>query len=128
MDLINTRSCGDCFLCCKLPTVPGVSETPWDWCQHCTKQTDAGCAIYEDRPDPCRNFSCLWLKEDVPLSLDPSKTRVMLTDWEQHEGGIVAWEAIPGAAYKGKMGEWLLKEKEQGRKIAVMRPATAFPF
>ena len=38
---------------------PGVA------CKHCT---NAGCAIYEDRPkNPCRNFKCAWLLDSEGL-------------------------------------------------------------
>lgn len=50
------RSCDGCTLCCEeLATVTpsGVA---------CDHQCAAGCAIYEERPDPCRTFECGWLQ------------------------------------------------------------------
>jgi len=30
------------------------------WCAHASR-SGAGCAIYEDRPAPCRDWSCAWV-------------------------------------------------------------------
>lgn len=53
------RTCGSCSLCCKLMAVPDV--TPANaWCTHCAPG-HGGCRIYGTRPEPCREFACMWL-------------------------------------------------------------------
>jgi hypothetical protein len=53
-----TRSCGSCSLCCKVMGVPEIKENH-KWCKHCSP--GCGCIIYDERPEPCRDFSCMWL-------------------------------------------------------------------
>ena len=41
------------------------------WCQNCAKNS---CAIYNSRPDDCREFNCMWLKvEKMPDQLRPDR-------------------------------------------------------
>ena len=73
------RECGDCSLCCKLPGVYGgdVQKPPDKWCEHCA--VGSGCKRYETRPDPCRNFECLWLVNPLlPEELKPSRCHVVM--------------------------------------------------
>jgi Fe-S-cluster containining protein len=75
-------ACGSCTLCCTVMKVamepPKPARSP---CQFCTK---GGCSIYDERPDPCRDFACLWLaSQDQPLArlisaLRPDRTGVVL--------------------------------------------------
>ena len=77
------RICGECSLCCKLPGVytapdqyPKISKPPNQWCAHCLKP---GCGIYDTRPQPCRNFSCLWLvHEEMAEELRPDRSHVVI--------------------------------------------------
>lgn len=55
----QSRSCGECTLCCKLIAIAELGKTRGQWCQHCVK--GKGCGIYESRPDECRAFNCGWL-------------------------------------------------------------------
>lgn len=46
------------------------------WCPHCA--IGKGCKIYEDRPDSCRKFRCLWLDDErLPEAMRPDKTKVV---------------------------------------------------
>lgn len=58
------KSCGQCSLCCKLPYIEAPLQKPMGlWCRHC-RPGKGGCSIYDTRPEPCRNFLCLWLAFD----------------------------------------------------------------
>lgn len=51
------------------------------WCQHCNKGN--GCAIYEIRPDSCRQYECLWLRtqrleKPLPENLRPDRSHVVI--------------------------------------------------
>jgi hypothetical protein len=59
----ETKSCGDCAMCCLLLEVPAAHTSADVWCRHVIKSK--GCAIYQDRPDACRAFRCLWLDTDA---------------------------------------------------------------
>lgn len=55
-----SRKCGDCKACCEGWLLDeSLDMYPGKPCKHCT---NAGCAIYEERPvNPCRTFKCAWL-------------------------------------------------------------------
>lgn len=70
------RACGTCSLCCKLMAVPDVTPHN-EWCRHCTP--GKGCGIYDRRPEPCRQFDCLWLMSDkVPEHWYPRQAHMVL--------------------------------------------------
>jgi hypothetical protein len=77
MDLMDpTRHCGHCSLCCKIMEVPEVKPRH-DWCPHARPGT--GCAIYRDRPQPCRDFLCRWLMDDtVPDYWYPARCKIII--------------------------------------------------
>jgi hypothetical protein len=76
------RSCGTCTLCCKVYEVPPIDNKPRGvWCKHCTP--GKGCGIWEARPEFCRDFHCLWIKDP---NLGP--------DWKPEVSKfIMAWTA-----------------------------------
>lgn len=53
------RECGPCTACC---TVHQVEELRKPARQACDHLCPSGCAIYESRPNTCRQFNCLWLR------------------------------------------------------------------
>lgn len=56
--LVPGRECGDCTVCCIVPTIddPEIQKKPGIHCRHCA----TGCTIYESRPKSCRAFYCAW--------------------------------------------------------------------
>ena len=58
--MIADRSCGSCVVCCIVPPVksPEFRKTAGVACDHCTQ--GAGCAIYDRRPQVCRDWLCGW--------------------------------------------------------------------
>ena len=74
--------CGSCTMCCKLMAVTELAKPKNVLCQHC--DIGKGCKIYDDRPDNCRSFRCLWLQSQVmglnalPLQMRPDKCKVVL--------------------------------------------------
>lgn len=47
-------------MCCRLLTIEELEKPAGLLCDHYA----GGCAIYEDRPDACRGFRCIWLKSE----------------------------------------------------------------
>jgi hypothetical protein len=95
--IVNYRSCGECQACC---TVTGVWEMHKPDYTRCPNQCDSGCAIYENRPNTCRNFSCLWQSGLLPGDerRRPDKMGVVFEVREDDQGKrIQAWEVWPGA-------------------------------
>lgn len=72
------RTCGDCTMCCKVMGIDELKKPPSLWCPNC--EIAKGCKIYDDRPDSCRRFRCLWLDDNrLPESMRPDKTKVVLS-------------------------------------------------
>ena len=74
-------NCGGCSLCCKLLDIPELEKPANRWCQHCAP--GRGCTIYDKRPQPCRDFACVWLESQhdatpLPPELRPDQCRVVL--------------------------------------------------
>ena len=76
------RACGTCTLCCHVLGVKEIEKPPLQWCQHCT--VGVGCQVYDERPQQCRDFSCLWLSfpEAFPEELKPNRC------------GVVCWSPV----------------------------------
>jgi hypothetical protein len=52
------RACGNCMLCCKLPSIAELNKPQGQWCSHA--KPGKGCNDYSNRPSPCRGFYCIW--------------------------------------------------------------------
>ena len=64
--------------------VTALDKPAAKWCRHFSKS--AACAIYEDRPDDCRVFNCLWLL-----------TRALDDSWKPTKAGFVLHSEVGGA-------------------------------
>lgn len=103
--------CGDCNACCERYTIPDVfwSSEPKPRNALCEKWCN-GCSIYEERPQACKDFECVWLllhkarDGKFPVSLRPDNTGVMVVTrdpqegYDKHKKGqIIIEEVKPGA-------------------------------
>lgn len=97
------KSCGDCGLCCKLLGVEAIGKKNGQWCAHFRKGV-GGCGIYEERPNACRTFVCLWLTSDrLDESWKPSRSKIILYPDESGRrlnvvvdpGDPLAWKREP---------------------------------
>jgi hypothetical protein len=59
VDIVPGRSCDSCTLCCKVLGVAVFDKPQGRECAHCL--TGRGCAIYDRRPEVCREFHCSYL-------------------------------------------------------------------
>ncbi|OJU10412.1 MAG: hypothetical protein BGN86_00310 [Caulobacterales bacterium 68-7] len=72
-----SRPCGDCAACCVALgiTEAPINKVPGEPCRFLSHQ---GCGIYQQRPDVCRHFQCLWKRSSVlPADARPDQSRVM---------------------------------------------------
>jgi hypothetical protein len=62
-DLVPGRECGDCTVCCTVPTIdqPGIQKRAGATCRHC----DHGCRIHDTRPEVCRQYFCAWRRMEI---------------------------------------------------------------
>ena len=79
--MAEPNHCGTCTLCCKLLDIPVLQKPAYQWCPHC--QVGKGCGIYEARPQPCREFVCVWLgsqtrAKPLPAELRPDRSGMLL--------------------------------------------------
>jgi len=94
MELVPTRRCGECTLCCKVLRVdtPELKKMSGVWCPDCRE--GAGCAIYETRPPICRIWYCGWrLRTDLPEDWRPDRSGVLvdtLAESDIQEGEVPA--------------------------------------
>ncbi len=118
---MTQRQCGDCLLCCKVLAVAALDKPANRWCLHANLGAHR-CDIYEDRPEECRAFDCLWLKHDehtvpepeqfvvvLPETCRPDKINVMFTDGDRLSGFPAerAFEAGAIQAYESHAGAWM---------------------
>lgn len=80
----SNRTCGTCTLCCKVFEVPPIDNKPRGvWCKHC--KPGRGCGIWETRPDFCRDFHCLWIKEQsLGPEWKPEVAKFVMNWWDQN--------------------------------------------
>lgn len=78
------------------------------------------CGVYNDRPQACRAFQCLWLQGAVPKSLKPDEVRAVLDC--NARGDIIVAHIQPadrGAHRRGALGEWITAKAKAGLSILV---------
>lgn len=81
--LALSNPCGACTMCCRVLHIEELKKPAGDWCNACN--IGKGCRIYEDRPEPCRTFECLYLQwatneaatEPVHPDFRPDKCRIV---------------------------------------------------
>jgi len=73
----SQKQCGSCSLCCKLLGIEELNKPQGQWCTHCVKPR--GCAIYDRRPQECRDFACGWLENPaLGPEWQPSRSKIVL--------------------------------------------------
>ena len=75
--LLPGRDCNGCTMCCKILGIDALDKPVGKWCEHC--DIGAGCKIYDDRPQECRDFFCAYLTwNEVPADWQPSRSKIVL--------------------------------------------------
>lgn len=106
------RHCGACRECC---IHVGVQEFNKPAGKPCDKLCAKGCSIYEDRPDGCRKFVCVWYQGGFGPNERPNQTGVVC--WVARTGIMVTDDGEkvltlfvshrPGKKLSKKMMSWL---------------------
>ena len=94
------------------------------WCNHCAK--GSGCTIYDQRPQSCRDFECVWLQTQskpghkMAPELRPDRCHVVLATTDDGKTIIAhADSAYADAGYAGKMGALLRHLIAQGAGVII---------
>jgi hypothetical protein len=93
------RECGACSMCCRVLEIAELEKPKDKWCTHC-KPGQGGCSIYQDRPDVCRNFKCLWLLGKLDDRWQPLKSKMVL--WPSKSGEVQILNVSVDARYPDK--------------------------
>lgn len=115
--------CGTCTLCCKLLAVDAISKPACSWCPHA--EPTQGCTIYDERPQPCIDFECLWLRSQsrpkpLPENLRPDRCRVVLDGTADGDALVAHVDPTrPGAALSGPMGLFIAHALQSGVRVIV---------
>lgn len=93
--------CGECKACCITPflVTDKFTKPAHQPCQHLC---NTGCHIYWDRPEPCRQFECMWLKSQqrndvMPPELRPDRCGVIFVNEDTEGGDPLVFEVHPDA-------------------------------
>lgn len=75
------NDCGNCTYCCTVMKVKELNKGANTPCVHCV--AGSGCAIYNDRPQSCRAYECLWFRSQrfdkpLPASIRPDRCKVVI--------------------------------------------------
>lgn len=110
------RECGDCRACCTVLGVHDLAKEPHTKCEHACA---SGCAIYQERPESCRTYSCGWLGGSVDggRSMRPDRLGVILDRPANLGGTIVAREVWRGAFARRRVKQVLERIHRAGFKV-----------
>ncbi len=91
-----TRACGTCTLCCKVFRIDDLQKPAGKWCRHCA--IGQGCKIYDERPQQCRAFECIWLQDEgIPPAWKPETSKVVFS--LHPDTGFIYGQVDPGAPF-----------------------------
>ncbi|WP_105383073.1 YkgJ family cysteine cluster protein [Neorhizobium alkalisoli] len=118
---VNSRTCGTCTLCCRLPDIDYFEKPADEWCKHCL--AGQGCSIYPARPEVCREFVCLWLaSEALGDEWEPSRSNMMV----YRQGGQITVLADPDFSdqwrhepYMSQLQAWAAEAAPSGGYVVV---------
>lgn len=108
------RKCGSCTACCTTHSVHELAKGEWE---RCVNERKSGCAIYEDRPQSCRNFFCLWITGQMRANDRPDKSGLVVTC--PRPGTINVREVWTGAAQSSKGRDVIASAREQGYRVEI---------
>lgn len=129
-----SRQCGECSLCCKLTYIQAFNKPMGEWCRHFRK--GVGCGIYNERPQDCRVFRCMWLDSDeIGDAWFPKRAGLFVSFGGGGNRMIVyvdpknpvAWRSEP---FYSKIKEWSARALKVGKHVCVyvnLRVIVVFP-
>ena len=114
---VQGKSCGPCTMCCKSLVIDHFKKDAGILCTHCKLQ--AGCQIYETRPQICRDFECDWLMErTIPQTLRPDKVgTILMEDDETDQYQAVVDPSTPLAWRNPLMFKFLVSKAKEGKTV-----------
>lgn len=115
---VTMLGCDSCTICCKVMKIQELDKPGNVWCKHC--EIGVGCRSYEDRPESCRVYECVWLKSQrfpnpIPGELRPDKSRVVIGTMNDGDDVVLyVTQDRPDAWKKGEFGKLIAKWQSTG--------------
>jgi hypothetical protein len=116
------KQCGTCSLCCKTMVIPELAKPKDSWCPNFAR--GQGCAIYDTRPNSCRDFSCYWLIDpEMGPEWKPDRCKMVLdarADWlvvHVDPAAAAPWRQEPYFSYLTQMSA---RNMARGARVLVM--------
>ena len=121
--------CQDCDGCCTVFEVKPLGKAFGEPCKHLGKTLFGhGCQIYNERPDVCRRYVCLWLdsqrkEHPFPEGLRPDVTKVVM-GWPWGEDRetlfVYPYPGYDNAWQKPPVSLYLRSVLAKGAKVVVV--------
>lgn len=96
----SARQCGSCNVCCAAMKVTALNKPAGVRCEH---MTDRGCGNYAHRPQVCRTWYCMWVRDGGRVfheSERPDKIGVFFSADKEGEAVVYAHETEPGSSQR----------------------------
>jgi hypothetical protein len=91
--VVTGRACDGCTLCCKMLSITELRKPMGEWCPHAVR--GEGCSTYENRPQSCRDFHCLWLSTaEMPDYWRPDRCNMVVAG--EATGTVISIIVDPG--------------------------------
>lgn len=132
----SIRNCGECIACCSYLKIPELDKKGLEHCRHLKLsdpvqegilQLSSGCnncGIYDDRPEVCRKYSCLWLAGYGKDEDRPDKSLVLIDTIHAIENAIECKPLCEGAAETEKGRKAIRRMSRQSDKVALVTTFT----
>ncbi len=117
MASIPGKACGPCTMCCSALEIVELEKPAGLGCVNCV--ASSGCAIYQARPEVCRDFECLWLTErSLPPNMRPDWIgAILLEDPDSEEYRAVCEPHRPNAWRDRRVFAHLVSVAKTGRVV-----------
>lgn len=117
------RECGPCSACCGVLAVNVIKKPAWEKCKD---QSESGCGIYAEQPQPCRDYKCKWLEGEleeyerpdlIGVIIDSGATKLFSHTWGND--AVTAREIAANTSDFSGSKELIKKLLEQDRVVFV---------
>jgi hypothetical protein len=119
------KSCGACTMCCSALEITELKKPAGPRCNHCA---EAGCRIYPERPQVCRDFECQWLTDRrLPPHFRPDRIGVLfMEDYELGEYRAVCAPSRAMAWRQPRVFAHLVAMAKSGRVVVAKAGLSAW--
>lgn len=76
---VTFKPCGECTACCTGILAGNIYGNIFNKNKQCIFLVEQKCAIYETRPDTCRNYQCAWSQGLLPDWMKPTECNVIIS-------------------------------------------------